>query len=362
MFSQWIQSYRDLPLLINLWNSVVRWEMRTKLFLRTLEFYWQEGHTAHATAEEADQRTRQMLDIYTQVAVDEAAIPVIPGEKSEMERFAGAVQTFSLEAMMGDGKALQSATSHNLGQNFSKAFDIQYTDDDNQLQYAWTTSWGFSTRFVGAIIMTHGDARGLVLPPHLAPFQVVLIPIFKDGSQLQDVRPVLERVEQTLTKGGIRVKVDDREEVTPGFKFNHWELRGVPLRLEIGPREVKQGSLAASRRDVPGRGGKSTLPFDNLVEGVSALLDEIQANMLAKATAFRDQHTIEVDNQADFKQAVEHGFARVWWAGTTEDEMAIKDQTKATIRCFPLDQPGGQGTCFYTGKPADRIAIFGRAY
>jgi prolyl-tRNA synthetase len=362
MFSNWIQSYRDLPLLINLWNSVVRWEMRTKLFLRTLEFYWQEGHTAHATADEADQRTRQMLDIYTQVAVDEAAIPVIPGEKSEMERFAGAQETFTIEAMMGDGKALQSATSHNLGQNFSRAFDIQYADDNNQLRYAWTTSWGFSTRFVGAIIMTHGDEHGLVLPPRLAPIQVVIIPIYKDESQLDELRPVIDTVKQSLSSQGIRVELDERAEVTPGFKFNHWELRGVPLRLEIGPRDVKQGSLAVSRRDKPGRQGKSKVPLDNLVESVSALLDEIQANMLAKATRFRDENTFEVEHREDFNQAVECGFARVWWAGTGEDEIAIKEETKATIRCYPLDQPGGQGTCFYTSKPAERLAIFGRAY
>jgi prolyl-tRNA synthetase len=362
MFSKWIQSYRDLPLLINLWNSVVRWEMRTKLFLRTLEFYWQEGHTAHATADEADQRTRQMLDIYTQVAVDEAAIPVIPGEKSEMERFAGAQETFTIEAMMGDRKALQSATSHNLGQNFSRAFDIQYADDNNQLRYAWTTSWGFSTRFVGAIIMTHGDEHGLVLPPRLAPIQVVIIPIYKDESQLDELRPVIDTVKQSLSSQGIRVELDERAEVTPGFKFNHWELRGVPLRLEIGPRDVKQGSLAVSRRDKPGRQGKSKVPLDNLVESVSALLDEIQANMLAKATRFRDENTFEVEHREDFNQAVERGFARVWWAGSTEDEIAIKEETKATIRCFPLDQPGGQGTCFYTSKPAERLAIFGRAY
>jgi prolyl-tRNA synthetase len=362
MFSNWIQSYRDLPLLINLWNSVVRWEMRTKLFLRTLEFYWQEGHTAHATAEEADQRTRQMLDIYTQVAVDEAAIPVIAGEKSEMERFAGAEQTFSLEAMMGDGKALQSATSHNLGQNFSRAFDIQYTDENNELQYCWTTSWGFSTRFVGAIIMTHGDEFGLVLPPRLAPIQVVIIPIFKNETELENLRPTIDEVEQTLTKRGIRVEVDARSEVTPGFKFNHWELRGVPLRLEIGPRDVKQGSLVAARRDMPGGEGKTDLPLDNLAQSTASLLVHIQANMLAKATSFRDEHTLDVETMDDFKSAVERGFARVWWAGSTEDEVAIKNETKATIRCFPMEQPGGGGTCFYTGKPADRMAIFGRAY
>jgi prolyl-tRNA synthetase len=362
MFSNWIQSYRDLPLLINLWNSVVRWEMRTKLFLRTLEFYWQEGHTAHATAEEADERTRQMLDIYTQVAVDEAAIPVLPGEKSEMERFAGAQETYTIEAMMGDGKALQSGTSHNLGQNFSRAFDIQFTDENNQLQYAWTTSWGFSTRFVGAIIMTHGDERGLVLPPRLAPVQVVVIPIFKDESQRDKLQPRVAEVVDALSNNGIRVQVDGRAEVTPGFKFNHWELRGVPLRLEIGPRDVKAGSLAASRRDMPGRQGKSTVPLDNLVEGVTALLDEIQAHMLTQATEFRNKNTLEVDNMVDFKRAVEGGFARVWWAGETKNEIAIKEETKATIRCFPLQQPGGQGACFYTGKPADRVAIFGRAY
>ncbi|MBX3055093.1 MAG: proline--tRNA ligase [Anaerolineae bacterium] len=361
-YANWVQSYRDLPILINLWNSVVRWELRTKLFLRTLEFFWQEGHTAHATAAEADERTRMMLDVYTDFAVNEAAVPVIPGEKSAMERFAGADQTLTIEAMMGDGKALQSGTSHNLGQNFARAFDIQYLDTNNELQHCWTTSWGLSTRFVGAIIMTHGDDNGLMLPPRLAPYQVVMVPIYRKDEDKTAVLTATHRIQQELTNAGVRVKVDDRENLTPGYKFNDWELRGVPLRLEIGPRDVENNSVALARRDVPGKEGKQFVSQDGLAHTVTALLADIQQNMLAKATRFRDENTHDVTNYEDFKTAVSTGFARVWWAGSDAEETRVKEETKATIRCFPLAQPGGEGVCFYTGQPATRQAIFGRAY
>ena len=361
-YAKWIQSHRDLPLLINLWNSVVRWELRTKLFLRTLEFYWQEGHTAHATAIEADERTRMMLDVYTDFAINEAAVPVIPGEKSEMERFAGADQTFTIEAMMGDGKALQSGTSHNLGQNFAKAFDIEYLDENNTRQHCWTTSWGLSTRFIGAIIMTHGDDNGLILPPRLAPYQVVIVPIFRKEAEKTAVLEATQRIQQKLTAVGIRVKVDDRDNLTPGYKFNDWELRGVPARIEIGPRDIAKHSVALARRDVPGREGKQFVSQDGLAQTVQTLLDDIQASLLARATQFRDQNTHDAANYDEFKTAVQTGFARVWWAGDNDDETRVKEETKATIRCFPLEQPGGGGTCFYTGKAAHKIAIFGRAY
>jgi prolyl-tRNA synthetase len=361
-FSRWVQSFRDLPVLINLWNSVVRWELRTKLFLRTLEFYWQEGHTAHATPEEAEERARMMLDAYTDMAVNEAAIPVIPGEKSEMERFAGALRTYTIEAMMGDGKALQSGTSHNLADNFARAFNIQYLGRDNVLTYCHTTSFGLSTRFVGAIIMTHGDDKGLVLPPRLAPYQVVIVPIYRKDGEREVVMEAVARVSADLRQAHIRVKVDDRDNLTPGYKFNDWELRGVPARIEIGPRDVQNGTLALARRDMPGKEGKQFVPQENVAARVSALLDEIQAGLLARATAFRDANTHDVSDYAAFREAVETGFARAWWAGDNADESRVKEETKATLRCFPFDQPGGSGTCFYTGKPATRVAIFGRSY
>ncbi len=361
-YANWVQSYRDLPILINLWNSVVRWELRTKLFLRTLEFYWQEGHTAHATKAEADERTRMMLDVYADFAINEAAVPVLRGEKSELERFAGANQTLTIEAMMGDGKALQSGTSHNLGQNFAKAFDIQYLDPNNELQYAWTTSWGLSTRFVGAIIMTHGDDSGLVLPPRLAPYQVVIVPIYRKDAEKTAVLEAAHRIQQELVDVGVRVKMDDRDNLTPGYKFNDWELRGVPARIEIGPRDIEKHSVALARRDVPGREGKQFVSQDGLAVTVQALLAEIQANLLARATQFRDENTHDVSNYEDFKTAVQTGFARVWWAGDNAEELKVKEETKATIRCFPLEQPENGGTCFYTGRPASKIAIFGRAY
>ena len=361
-FARWVQSYRDLPILINLWNSVVRWELRTKLFLRTSEFYWQEGHTAHATAEEAAFETRQMLDVYTDFAVNDAAIPVIPGEKSEVERFAGADRTFTLEAMMGDRRALQSATSHNLGQNFARAFDIKYLDTSNELQYCWTTSWGLSTRFIGAIIMVHGDDQGLVMPPRLAPYQTVIVPIYRKDGEKGEVLAAVERIRQSLTAAGVRVKVDDRDNLSPGYKFNDWELRGVPTRIEIGPRDVANHSVALARRDIPGRDGKQFVSQDGLAQTVQDLLAQIHHGMHAKALAFREAHTYEPADYDSFKEVVQDGFARVWWAGDNADEQRVKEETKATIRCFPLDTPAGRGKCFYTGRETDRLAIFARAY
>jgi prolyl-tRNA synthetase len=361
-YAKWIQSYRDLPVLLNQWNSVVRWELRTKLFIRTLEFYWHEGHTAHATAEEAEERTRLMLDLYTDFSINEAAIPVIGGVKSEMERFAGAQDTLTMEAMMGDGKALQSGTSHNLGQNFAKAFDIQYLDQNNELQYCWTTSWAISTRFVGAIIMVHGDDQGLIMPPRLAPYQVVIVPIYRNDDERSAVMEATTRISQELQDANLRLKVDNRDHRTPGFKFNDWELRGVPVRVEIGPRDVANNTVGLARRDVSGREGKQFAPQDGLAARSTALLEDIHHNLYAKAMAFRDERTRDVTNYDEFQEAVAVGFARCWWAGSNEDEVKIKEETKATVRCFPFDQPGGGGTCFYTGKPADRIAVFGRSY
>ena len=361
MYSKWIQSYRDLPVLINQWGNVVRWEMRTRMFLRTLEFYWQEGHTAHATAEEGEIETRQMLDIYTDFAVNEAAVPVIPGRKSETEKFAGAVRSYTIEAMMGDTKALQAGTSHNLGQNFAKAFEIQYLDENNTLQYCWTTSWGLSTRFIGAIIMTHGDDQGLVLPPRLAPIQVVIVPIFRKDEEQEAVMAAVEKVQAELA--GFRVKVDDRMEVTPGFKFNEWELRGVPLRIEIGPKDVAKNSVALARRDIPGRDGKSFVSQDNIAETVGEMLETIQASLLEKATKFRDENIYEPKDYNEFKEIIEKGgWCYVWWKPSVENEAAIKEETKATLRCIPLDQPGGKGKCIYSGEEATEKAYFARAY
>jgi prolyl-tRNA synthetase len=362
MYAKWIKSYRDLPVLINQWNSVVRWELRTKLFLRTTEFYWQEGHTAHATEEEAQAETIQMLDIYSDFSENEAAVPVIPGLKSEREKFAGADKSYSIEAMMGDLRALQAGTSHNLGQNFARAFDIQFLDQDNQLQFCWTTSWGLSTRFIGAIIMVHGDEQGLVMPPRIAPFQVVVVPIFRNEDEKAEVLTAAERISSQLSE--FRVKVDMREGVTPGFKFNDWEMRGVPLRVEIGPKDIESGTVVLARRDVLGKQGKSSVPESGLADSVRELLEEIQANMLKKATAFLDENTHFVESYDGFKEELQEkgGFIRVHWAGSSEDEALIKDETKATIRCLPLDVPEGKGKCFYTGEETETVAIFAKAY
>src|SRR5512137_2597368 len=306
MYSKWIKSYRDLPVLINQWANVVRWEMRTRLFLRTLEFYWQEGHTAHATAEEAEEETRRMLDIYTRFAVDDAAVPVIPGRKSETEKFAGAVRSYTIEAMMGDTKALQSGTSHFLGQNFAKAFEIKFLSKDNQLEHVWTTSWGLSTRMIGGIIMVHGDDQGLKLPPKLAPIQAVVVPIFKNDEEKAKVMPVVDQLRRQLAET-VRVKVDDREE-TPGFKFNDWEMRGVPLRIEVGPKDVDKGTVVFARRDVPGKEGKSFVPQAGIADAARSILAAIQAAMLQRATEFREANTHEPKSYAEFKAIVDDGF------------------------------------------------------
>ncbi len=368
-YAKWIQSYRDLPVLINQWNSVVRWELRTKLFLRTLEFFWQEGHTAHATAEEAEAETRQMLDVYTDLAVRDAAIPVIPGRKSAAERFAGADQTYSIEAMMGDGKALQSGTSHNLGQNFAKAFEIRYLDKSGQLQHCWTTSWGLSTRFVGAIIMVHGDDQGLILPPRLAPHQVVIVPIYRSDEERATVFENAQRLRKECIDAGIRVKMDEREGMSPGFKFNDWEMRGVPLRIELGPKDVAKNSVVLARRDRPGKEGKSFVPQAGIASAVIQMLDEIQSALFERAFKFRNANTIEPRNYDEFKQAVEKGFAYSFWCGSGQCEGKIKDETKATMRCIPLDQTlggtmpaEGAGKCIYCGSPAQERAVFARAY
>jgi len=361
MYSKWIKSYRDLPLLINQWANVVRWEMRTRLFLRTLEFYWQEGHTAHATEKEAEEETLRMLDIYTRFATEEAAVPVIPGRKSATEKFAGAVHSYSIEAMMGDTKALQAGTSHLLGQNFAKAFNIQYLDEDNTLQYCWTTSWGVSTRFIGAIIMTHGDDQGLIMPPRLAPVQVVIVPIYKNDEERSKVMPVVEKIKIQLQQ--FRVKVDDRTEVTPGFKFNDWEMRGVPLRLEVGPKDVEKGSVMAARRDIPGRDGKSFLSQDNLAESVGNLLSTIHTSLYEKAKAFRDSHIFDPKDYEELKTVVqEKGWALSWWCGDPACEAKVKEDTKATTRCIPMEQPGGHGKCIVCGKEASEKVYFAKAY
>lgn len=362
-FKEWIQSYRDLPLLLNQWANVVRWEMRTRPFLRTTEFLWQEGHTAHATFEEAEAETRQMLDVYADFAINDAAIPVVRGRKSDKEKFAGALHTYTIEAMMGDKKALQSGTSHNLGQNFAKAFDIKYLDPNNELQYCWTTSWGLSTRMIGAVVMAHGDDKGLRLPPKLAPYQVVIIPIFKNDDEQSRVMEAVARLKRELIAAGIRIHVDTRDGVTPGFKFNDWEMHGVPVRMEVGPKDVDKGTVALARRDILGKEGKQFVPQENIAAQVNDLLTEVQANMLAQATTFREANTHDVHSYDELRQVIEAGgWARGWWAGSGDDEVKIKDDLATTIRCFPFDQPCGQGTCLYTGKPAERIAIFARAY
>ena len=362
-YSKWIKSYRDLPILINLWNSVVRWELRTKLFLRTLEFWWQEGHTAHATYEQAQEETIQMLEIYIDFARNEAAIPPFFGRKSNSEKFPGADVTYSIEAMMGDKKALQAGTSHNLGQNFSKAFDIQYLDHNNEMQYCWTTSWGLSTRFIGAMIMTHGDDQGLIMPPRLAPHQAVLTPIYKDDDQKSTVMDSVASVSAELMDQGIRVKVDDREGFTPGHKFNYWELRGVPVRIEIGPKDVANQSVALARRDVLGREGKSIVPQESVASAVNDLLIDIQHSLLDRATHFRDSNTSEPRDYVHFKEIVANGFAFAWWCGGETCETAIKNETKATSRCIPDSGLGDEdGKCIYCGEMSTDKVYFARSY
>jgi prolyl-tRNA synthetase len=356
--------------LMNQWNSVVRWELRTKLFLRTLEFYWQEGHTAHATREEAVEETRQMLDVYTDFAVNEAAIPVIPGAKSDAEKFAGADTTYSLEAMMGDRKALQFCTSHFLGQNFAQAFEVKYLDQNGQLQHCWTTSWGLSTRVIGGIIMVHGDDQGLVLPPRLAPTQVVIVPIFKTDEEKSSVLKAARELKEQLIKANLRVTLDEREGFSPGWKFNDWEMRGVPVRVELGPKDVAKQAAMLARRDKPGKEGKVSAPLADLAGTIEKLLVDIQQSLFDKALAFRRAHTQETKNYDELKKAVETGFALAFWCGDSQCEEKIKEETRATMRCIPLDQAAvlghagasGSGTCAYCRKPAKERAIFARAY
>lgn len=359
-YKNWISSYRDLPILCNQWCNVMRWEMRTRLFLRTAEFLWQEGHTAHATEEEAENYAATMLDVYADFAEKVMAIPVVKGVKSPNERFAGALNTYSIEAMMQDGKALQAGTSHFLGQNFAKSFDVTFLNKENKFEYVWATSWGVSTRLMGALIMTHSDDNGLVLPPNLAPTQVVIVPIFKKQEQLDELLAKLNPLADELKKLGIRVQVDASDKATPGFKFAEYELKGVPLRLAMGGRDLENGTVELARRDTL---TKETVAFDGIVETIQNLLKEIQDNIYQKALNFRIENTREVDTWEDFKEEIKKpGFLLCHWDGTPETEEKIKAETKATIRCIPLEGDKTPGKCIYTGKPSAQRVIFAIAY
>jgi prolyl-tRNA synthetase len=360
MYQKWIQSWRDLPVLINQWANVVRWEKVTRPFLRTTEFLWQEGHTAHETAEEAQEETLKILDLYTEFAENVLAMPVVKGQKSESEKFAGASRTYSIEALMGDGRALQAGTSHNLGQNFAKAFEIQFQGRDKSLQYAWTTSWGVSTRLIGGLIMTHGDDSGLVLPPAVAPWQVVIVPIPR-GNWKETVLPKCREIRDQLHAAGIRVRLDDDETQTPGWKFAEYEMRGVPLRLEIGPKDIEKNAVFAARRDTR---QKQSMPMEGLAAQVKALLSEIQAALLAKALAFREANTKRTASYAEFKQIMEGrpGFVISPWCESAECEAQIKAETQATIRNMPFDQEKPADPCIKCGRPATVYAWFAKAY
>ena len=359
-YKNWIHSYRDLPILVNQWANVFRWEMRTRMFLRTAEFLWQEGHTAHATREEAEEEARRMLEVYASFAQDYMAVPVIKGVKSANERFAGALDTYTIEAMMQDGKALQSGTSHFLGQNFAKAFDVTFMNKDNKPEYVWASSWGVSTRLMGALIMTHSDDNGLVLPPKLAPIQVVIVPIYKDNAQLQAISEKVNPLVDELRKRGISVKYDDADNRRPGFKFADYEVKGVPVRLAIGARDLENGTVEIMRRDTL---EKETVAFDGIVDETARLLDDIQSNLFKKALDFRESKTCEVDSYDDFKKKIEEGgFILSHWDGTPETEEKIKEETKATIRCIPMDGDTTPGKCMVTGKPSQRRVIFARSY
>ncbi|KAG6742195.1 hypothetical protein POTOM_055485 [Populus tomentosa] len=405
MFTQWIHSYRDLPLMVNQWANVTRWEMRTKPFVRTLEFLWQEGHTAHADPEEAEKEALQMIDVYTKFAYEQAAIPVIAGRKSKAETFAGADRTYTIEAMMGDRKALQAGTSHNLGQNFSRAFGTQFMDENGERQHVWQTSWAVSTRFIGGIIMTHGDDSGLMLPPKIAPIQVemshsvkfvvtlfcgcnisaqprgvvavfsllmsacmkvVIVPIWKKEDEKTGVLNAASSVKKVLQSAGIKVKLDDTDQRTPGWKFNFWEMKGVPMRIEIGPRDVSSASVVISRRDIPGKQGKVfgiSMEPSILEAYVKDKLDEIQSSLLGRATSFRDSNIVDVSSYDELKAAITLGkWARGPWSASDADEQRVKEETGATIRCFPFEQPQGTKTCLMTGSPAEEVAIFAKSY
>lgn len=360
-YKNWIQSYRDLPILINQWANVVRWEMRTRLFLRTTEFLWQEGHTAHATREEAVEETEKMINVYAGFAENSMALPVIKGYKSENERFAGALDTFAIEALMQDGKALQAGTSHFLGQNFAKAFDVQFTDKSGKLDYVWATSWGVSTRLMGAIIMGHADNNGLVLPPKLAPIQVVIIPIFKNSEQLASISETASKIKSDLEQKGVSVKYDNRDNNTPGWKFADYELKGVPVRIAIGPRDLQNKTVEIARRDTL---SKETIPVEKVIEIIPKLLDDIQSNIYQKAYNFRKENTFYIDKWEDFVNKLDDpgGFIMAHWDGTAETEEKIKEETKATIRCIPFDSPDEEGKCIYSGKPSRRRVLFARSY
>lgn len=361
-YKNWITSWRDLPILCNQWCNVVRWEMRTRLFLRTAEFLWQEGHTAHATAEEAQERTRQMVEVYADFARNVMALPVIVGHKSPNERFAGALDTQTIEAMMQDGKALQAGTSHFLGQNFAKSFDVQYTSKDGSQQYVWATSWGVSTRLMGALIMSHSDDEGLVLPPALAPIQVVMVPIFKTTDEHNEILDKMHELKKSFEALGISVKIDDRDTLRPGFKFAEWELKGVPVRIAMGPRDLQNGTVEVARRDTL---TKETMNIEGLDTHVKTLMDLIQKNIYDKALTFRDANVRKCDSWEEFKEKIkEGGFLLCHWDGTAETEQAIKDETKATIRCIPMDSYvcEEEGKCIYSGKPSHRRVVFAISY
>ena len=359
-YKNWIQSYRDLPLKINQWANVVRWEMRTRLFLRTAEFLWQEGHTAHATRAEAIEEAELMLKVYADFVENFMAIPVIQGFKTESERFAGADETYCIEALMQDGKALQAGTSHFLGQNFAKAFDVKYASKEGKEEYVWATSWGVSTRLMGALIMTHSDDQGLVLPPNLAPYQVVIVPIYKGEEQLAQISEKAMEIKKSLERIGIRVKFDNRDTHKPGWKFAEYELKGVPLRIAIGPRDLEKGTVELARRDTL---SKEFTDVEGLADKVEALLAEIQSNLLVKAQDFREANTFSADTWDDFKAKIENGgFVYAHWDGTAETEEMIKGETKATIRCIPLEQVAEEGKCIYTGAPSKGRVVFAKAY
>ena len=360
-YKNWITSYRDLPILCNQWANVVRWEMRTRLFLRTAEFLWQEGHTAHATREEAIEEAERMINVYKDFAENWMGVPVIVGHKSPNERFAGAEDTLTIEALMQDGKALQSGTSHFLGQNFAKAFDVTYTTKEGKQEYVWATSWGVSTRLMGALIMAHSDNNGLVLPPKLAPIQVAMVPIYKGEEQLREMTEKMEAIAKELRAKGVSVKVDTRDNVRSGFKFAEYELKGVPVRLALGPRDLQNGTIELARRDTL---TKEVVPQEGLTERIVALLDEIQQNIFKKALDYRNSMITEVNTWDEFVDALENkgGFISAHWDGTVETEVAIKEATKATIRCIPLDVKEEEGSCIYSGKPSKRRVLFARSY
>jgi prolyl-tRNA synthetase len=360
-FRGWIQSHRDLPLLINQWANVVRWEMRTRLFLRTSEFLWQEGHTAHATREEAVAEARQMLEVYAEFAEEFMAMPVVKGVKTENERFAGALDTYCIEALMQDGKALQAGTSHFLGQNFAKAFDVKYASKEGKEEYVWATSWGVSTRLMGALIMTHSDDHGLVLPPKLAPYQVVIVPIYRGEDQLEAISHKVKEIKAQLEAFGISVKYDARDAYKPGWKFNEYELKGVPLRMAIGPRDLENGTVELARRDTL---TKEVTPIDGIAQKIEGLLREIQDNLRSKVAKFTTENTHEVDNWDDFVDVIENkgGFVSAHWDGTGETEEKIKNLTKATIRCIPLQAKQEAGSCVLTGNPSTQRVLFAKAY